>query len=573
MHRSIPATGRATADPRWYRGAVLYEVYVRSFDEHTGDRAGAGSGVGNLAGIIERLDYLALLGVDGLWLTPFYRSPMADGGYDVADPRDVDPLFGDLATFDRLVEAAHRHGLAVVVDVVPNHTSERHPWFQAALAAGPGSPERARYWFRPGRGPDGSEPPNNWPSVFGGPAWHRVPDGEWYLHLFAPEQPDLNWASPEVAADLEQTLTFWLDRGVDGFRIDVAHGMAKPADLRDLPPEALAPRGRSFDAQAAEPQSAAPPAPATLSGDAQGAADATGIVPASLLHESVDPRWDNDAVHDVHRMIRRLLERYPGRMAVGEAWVRDDERLARYVRPDELHQVFNFRLLEASWDADALRTAITGTLTALAPVGASATWVLSNHDVSRHVTRYGGGEVGVRRARAAALLELALPGSAYLWQGDELGLADVDLPDAALQDPTWERSGHTERGRDGCRVPIPWSGDAPSYGFGAGQQPWLPQPPEWAALTAARQADDPASMLSLYRQLLDLRREHPAVSGDTLEWLGAPPGAFAFRRPDGLICAVNTGTAAVALPAGELLITSVPLEDGALPSDAAAWLL
>ncbi len=562
MHRSVAAGGPSAADPEWFRTAVLYEVYVRSFGDANND------GTGDLDGITERLDYLAMLGVDGIWLTPFYPSPMADGGYDVADPRAVDPSFGDLAAFDRLVEAAHSHGLAVVVDVVPNHTSDRHEWFTAALAAGPGDPERDRYIFRPGKGADGAEPPNNWPSVFGGPAWHRAADGEWYLHLFAPEQPDLNWANPEVLADLEHTLRFWLDRGVDGFRIDVAHGMAKPADLPDLPEEVIEQQKRWAEMREREDLFAEHDADTPPS---EGEGDA--VVPSSDLDEAADPRWDNDAVHDIHRAVRRVLDRYPATMAVGEVWVRNDERLGRYVRPDELHQAFNFRLLMAKWNAADLRDAIEKSVASMAASGASPTWVLSNHDVPRHVTRYGGGAQGVRRARAGALLELALPGSAYLWQGDELGLADVDLPDEVLQDPAWERSGHTIRGRDGCRVPLPWSGDVPAFGFNAGTTSWLPQPPEWSALTAARQAEDPASMLSLYRTLLDLRREHPAISGGTVEWYGAPEGAMAFRRPGGLICAVNTGSTPVPLPPGEVLISSVPLAGGQLPSDAAVWLI
>ncbi|ANZ42493.1 alpha-amylase [Lentzea guizhouensis] len=514
----------------WWRDAVFYQVYVRSFADSNGD------GVGDLDGIRSRLGYLELLGVDALWLTPFYRSPMADHGYDVADPRDVDPLFGDLAAFDRLVADAHEHNIRVTVDLVPNHSSDLHEWFQEALQAGPGSMERARYIFREGRGFDGSQPPNNWVSVFGGPAWTRVPDGQWYLHLFAPEQPDLNWEHPEVRADLEHTLRFWLDRGVDGFRIDVAHGMAKPDGLPDM--------------------------------------EIRAQVPGVLSDDVHDPRFDNDGVHEIHRMIRKVMDGYPGTMAVGEIWVKDDERFAAYVRPDELHLGFNFRLVEAGFDADAVRSAIEHSLGAVALTGTPATWTLSNHDVVRHVTRYGGGALGEKRARAMTLVELALPGVIYLYNGEELGLPNVELPDWALQDPTWERSGRTERGRDGCRVPIPWEGTAPPFGFSTAVNTWLPQPNEWDHLTAEAQLEDPGSMLSLYREALEHRKNSPAFGGDELEWYGAPAGCFAFRRKGGgLICALNTSGASVPLPPGKVLLSSGPMDGDQLPPDTAVWLV
>jgi len=534
LHRSpdSPAAGPppSQADSDWWRTAVFYEVYLRSFYDADGD------GVGDLRGVRERLGYLRMLGVDALWLTPFYPSPMADHGYDVADPRGVDPLFGDLTEFDLLVRAAHEAGLRVTIDLVPNHTSEAHPWFREALAADPGSPPRARYYFRDGTGPDGSEPPNNWQSTFGGPAWRRVPDGQWYLHLFAPQQPDLDWTHPDVVADLERTMRFWLDRGVDGFRIDVAHGLAKPAGLPDM----------------AEPAEGV-----GLLGDPGGR----------------DPRFDIDGVHELHRMIRRVLDGYPARMAVGEIWVGDDARLARYVRPDELHLAFNFRLLSAPWDAAALREAIDHSLRAMHGVGAPTTWVLSNHDVVRHVTRYGDGEVGTRRARAAALLQLALPGAAFLYAGDELGLRNVELPDDALQDPVWERSGHTERGRDGARVPLPWGGEKPPYEFTAGPRTWLPMPDGWADLTVEAQLEHPGSMLSLYRRALELRSEHPAMSGGEVEWYGAPEGCLAYRRQGGLVCALNASAAAVPVPPGEVLLASGPLAEGMLAPDTAVWLV
>lgn len=512
----------------WWRDAVIYQVYVRSFADGNGD------GVGDLDGIRGRLDYLSWLGVDAIWLTPFYTSPMADHGYDVANPRDVDPLFGDLAAFDALVQAAHDTDIKVIVDVVPNHTSDQHPWFQEAIAGGPA---RSRYHFR--------DKPNNWPSDFGGPAWHQVPDGWWYLHLFAPEQPDLNWDNPEVWADLEETLRFWLGRGVDGFRIDVANAMIKGAGLPDLPESALNHDPEDWD-DASEQLSDDP--------------------------NDRDPRWDNDAVHDVHRMVRRVLDEHPGTMAVGEVWVRNDERLARYVRPDELHQIFNFRLLKTEWDAEAMRESINRALSTLDGVGAAASWVLSNHDTGREVTRYGGGDIGLARARAAALLMLALPGAAYIYNGEELGLADVELPDEALQDPVWEHSGHTRRGRDGCRVSVPWSGTSPPYGFGTTAATWLPMPADWAAMTVEAQRSDAASTLSLYRRLLELRRTHPAMQGELSWYDDQPPGCLLFRRTGGLTCLVNIGSDPVPLPAGDTLISSAPVVDGMLPGNAAAWL-
>jgi alpha-glucosidase len=518
-----------TPSPSWWREAVFYQVYIRSFADGNGD------GVGDLAGLRRRLGYLRALGVDALWITPFYPSPMADHGYDVADPRDVEPVFGDLAEFDALLAEAHALGLRITVDLVPNHSSSEHAWFQAALATGPGSPERARYLFRDGRGPDGSEPPNNWPSVFGGPAWTRVPDGQWYLHIFAPEQPDLDFTNPEVLADLDETMRFWLDRGVDGFRIDVAHGMAKPEGLPDMVPM-----------------------------------DDTGLLDD---HGPGDHRFDRDGVHDVHRRIRAVLDEYPDRMSVGEVWVSDDERLASYLRPDELQLAFNFKLLTAEWAPTALRDAVDHSLAAVAGTPAPACWVLSNHDRPRHVTRYGDGELGTRRARAAALLQLALPGVAYVYNGDELGMPDVDLPEEALQDPIWFRSGGHERGRDACRIPVPWSGDAPPYGFSSGAGSWLPMPEGWAELTAEAQAGRPASMLSLYRAALAFRAASPAFRGDGLEWLPAPDRCLAFRRPGGLVCLLNLSEGAVPLPEGTVLLASTDVAAGELPPDAAVWLV
>ncbi|MEO9139572.1 MAG: glycoside hydrolase family 13 protein [Jatrophihabitans sp.] len=518
----------AFSEQPWWANAVFYQIYPRSFADGNGD------GTGDLIGIRERLDHLVDLGIDALWLSPFYRSPMADGGYDVADPCDVDPIFGTLADFDALLDAAHVRGIRVTIDMVPNHCSSEHPWFQAVLAGDRDTPERSRFVIRPGQGPDGAQPPNNWPSVFGGPAWHRLPDGDWYLHLFAPEQPDLNWLDPAVPAEFERVMRFWLDRGVDGFRIDVAHSMAKEPGLADLPPDVLE--------------------------------LASGPMP-----HSGDLRWDRDAVHGFHRMFRRVLDSYPGdRMAVGEAWVADAHRLALYVRPDELNLTFNFELLEASWGADSFRAAITRSIEALAEVGAPCTWVLSNHDVDRVATRYGGGPVGVARARAAILAILSLPGAAYLYNGDELALQNVDLPDDALQDPTWERSGHTDRGRDGERVPLPWSGDVPPYGFTTGSSTWLPMPDSWSPVTVEAQRADPASTLALTRQALRLRRSEPSLQAPGLEWLEAPQSCLAYRRGD-LTVFLNGGADAVPLPAGEIVLASGPV-DGELPPDTSVWL-
>lgn len=537
MRRSQLVTQPSDADTTgWWRDAVVYQVYPRSFADSDGD------GVGDLEGIRSRLGYLELLGVDALWLSPVMRSPMADHGYDVSDPRDIDPLFGDLAAMDTLIADTHAHGMRITMDLVPNHTSSEHPWFTAALQAGPGSPERARFLFREGSGSDGSLPPNNWPSIFGGPAWTRVtePDGspgQWYLHIFAAEQPDLDWTNPEVHTDLAETLRFWLARGVDGFRIDVAHGMAKPAGLPDMSPEMLA-----------ENQ--------------------------LLANGGEDPRFDNDGVHEIHRMIRSVLDEVPGAAAVGELWVPDDERFARYVRPDELHLGFNFRLAQAAFCADEVRTAIEHSMAAVATVDAPPTWTLANHDVVRQVTRYGGGAEGTRRARAMALVQLGLPGTTYLYNGEELGLPNVELADTALVDPVWARSGHTERGRDGCRVPLPWEGSRPPFTFSTSADTWLPMPTEWAELTVQAQLEDSGSMLSLYRRALEIRRDRTEISGTELEWYGAPAGCLAFRRKGGgLVCVLNTTAEPVPLPPGELLLSSAELVDGALAPDAAAWMV
>jgi alpha-glucosidase len=570
MITNEPATAAAPADLRegvpWWRSAVTYQLYIRSFADGNAD------GLGDILGIRTRLGYLRELGVDAIWVNPWYPSPQADGGYDVADYRDIEPAFGSLGQAQLLIDEAHAVGLEVLLDIVPNHTSDEHSWFVQALAAAPGSAERACYIFRPGKGPAGAEPPNDWPAVFGGPAWHRVTEadgtpGEWYLHLFHPKQPDLNWDNPVVRQEFLDILRYWFDRGADGFRIDVAHGLVKDPALPDL-------------------------------------GDVVDRLPGATARAN-HPHWDRPGVHEIYRAWRLLADSYdPPKVFVAEAWVSSAERLAAYLRPDELHTAFDFDFARAAWDATALRRTAAASLAAHDAVGAPVMWVLSNHDITRHVTRLGrpqgeGGdqtlhgvhgpvdlELGRRRARAALLLELALPGGVYLYQGEELGLEEVeDLPVELLQDPTWERSGHTERGRDGCRVPLPWSTDGPSLGFGAGPG-WLPQPAGWSLLSAQAQADDPSSMLAFYRRALRLRRELPCLGagdGESIGWLELGDDAVAFSRPGGFTCVLNTGSTPVPLPPGEVLLSSGSLDEHGtpsatsagnlqLPADTAVWL-
>jgi alpha-glucosidase len=530
----IEAGSRSGGDiEAWWSRALFYQVYPRSFYDSNGD------GFGDLDGVTAKMGYIASLGVDAIWLNPVMVSPMADNGYDVADPRDVDPLFGGIGALDRLTDAAHAAGIKVTMDLVPNHTSSAHPWFQAALAAGPGSDARERYIFRDGVGPGGTQPPNNWVSIFGGPAWSRIDEadgnpGQWYLHLFDAEQPDLNWDNPEVFEDLEKTLRFWLERGIDGFRIDVAHGMAKPPGLPDM-----------------------------------------AAIKAEVLLADIDddPRFNNDGVHDIHRQIRQVFDDYANAVAIGEVWVYDNEQFAQYLRPDELHLAFNFRLLRAEFDAEDIRGAIENSLTAAHIADATPSWTLANHDVDRAPTRYGGGDAGLDRAKAMTMAMLALPGAVFIYNGEELGLPNVDLPDEALRDPVWERSGHTRRGRDASRVPVPWDGDAPPFGFSDNPDTWLPLPADWAALTVEKQDDDPASALAFYRRAIELRCRRGEFEGSTIEWLDSPADTLAFRRDGGLVCVLNAGTRAIALPDGDVLLASAELIDGELPPDAAAWLV
>jgi alpha-glucosidase len=541
----------------WWRSAVIYQVYIRSFADGNGD------GIGDIPGLRARLPHLAELGVDALWINPWYPSPMKDAGYDVSDFRAIEPLFGTLDDARGMIAEAHELGLRILLDIVPNHLSDEHAWFQGALAAGPGSRERARFIFRDGRGPDGAQPPNDWRSNFGGAAWTRVnasdgTPGQWYLHLFTPEQPDVDWTNPEVREEFDQTMRFWFDMGVDGFRIDVAHGLAKAEGLPDIGSTAWPP----------------------------------------VSSEPVDhPHWDRDDVHEIYRGWRALADAYDDpRVFVAEAWVHNPARLAMYVRDDELHTAFNFDFLLAPWLAEPMRDSIVASLEAHDGVGAPPTWVLSNHDTVREVSRYARPqgvrelrhlddllelpadfELGVKRARAAALLMLSLPGGAYVYQGEELGLAEVeDLPEELLQDPGWKQSGHTLRGRDGCRVPIPWSDQEPPFGFtlnGARAAPWLPQPLSWRTLTVQAQTGDERSMLELYRRALSIRHEHPALGDGAMRWIGAPEGALAFARDPGFVCVVNMSAGSVPGPRGaELLLSSGELaDDGGVPADMTAW--
>ncbi|QYF73558.1 alpha-amylase family glycosyl hydrolase [Cryobacterium sp. PAMC25264] len=548
----------------WWRTAVIYQIYPRSFADANGD------GMGDLAGIRSRLPQLAELGVDAIWLSPFYRSPQRDAGYDVSDYCDVDPLFGTLADYDAMQDAAHALGIRVIVDIVPNHSSSDHPWFQAALAAGPGSEERGHYIFRDGRGENGELPPNNWESVFGGNAWTRTVDpdgtpGQWYLHLFDTTQPDFDWDNEWVRIQFRDVLRFWLDRGVDGFRVDVAHGMIKAKGLPDYTPP--------------------------VDGGSMGGA--TSLEPGVVAEPVAGaPYWAQDGVHDIYRDWRLVLDEYEGdRILAAEAWVDPLERVAQWVRSDEMHQAFNFAYLETPWEAAPLKRVIDDSLAAFSAVGAPSTWVLSNHDVVRHASRlaltadnlqgHGIGpntvglpdtKVGLRRARAASALMLSLPGSSYIYQGEELGLPEViHLPDSSREDPTWFRTNGERYGRDGCRVPIPWEAASPSYGFGPSPASWLPQPAEWATLARDAQEGVEGSTLELYTLALKLRREHGLGLG-SVDWLPSPSDSVLVFRNGNVIVVANTGDQPVELPDGALLLSSELLEGRTLPGDTTAWL-
>ena len=542
------------ARPAWWRTAVVYEVYPRSFADSDGD------GIGDLEGLRLRLGYLAELGVDAIWLSPFYPSPLADGGYDVSDYRDVDPRLGSLAAFDALVRDAHRLDIKLIVDIVANHTSDRHPWFQQALGAAPGSVARDRYIFRDGRGVDGREPPSDWRSHFGGSAWERIADGQWYCHLFTREQPDLNWADTEVQEYFVNTLRFWADRGVDGFRIDMAHTLAK--DLSE-------------------------PLRSQTSLDLMLPADGS------------DPLYDRDDVHTIYEGWRRVFDEYdPPRMAVAETWYPTNHRTYLYARPTELGQVFDFSLMKCAWDRDQFRSAIERSIQNHRHGGGGLTWVLSSHDAIRHPSRFAlpidvaaddwlltdgtspaiDPAVGKRRARAAALLMLALPGSPYLYQGEELGLLEVaDINIGILHDPTWVRTGGIRKGRDGCRVPLPWTREGSSFGFGTNGS-WLPQPASFGADSVEAQIGVAGSTLEMYKAALAIRRRLQ-VDDDDVQWVSDDDhGVVHFRRANGWECITNFDDRARALPNGveafgdALLISSQPTTPGAIPPDTTIWL-
>jgi alpha-glucosidase len=574
----------------WWKQAVVYQIYPRSFKDANGD------GLGDIPGITSKMQYLRELGIDAIWLSPFYPSDLADGGYDIIDYRNVDPRLGTMQDFDAMVSAAHQEGIKVIVDIVPNHTANKHVWFLEALAAGRGSTARERYIFKEGSGPNGEFPPNDWQSLFGGPAWERVEDGQWYLHIFAKEQPDLNWNNPEVHEEFKKTLRFWSDHGTDGFRVDVAHGLAKKLDgasMKDL---------------------------------------SHWTVHDSLSHDGTHPLWDRAQVHDIYREWRQVFNEYnPPRFAVGEAWVVPEHQYL-YASPDELGQVFNFEFAIANWFSQDFRTAIRDGLQAAKSSGSTATWVMSNHDVPRHPSRYGlpqapskathqlpkdwvlrdgttyeeNRELGTRRARAAILMETALPGSVYIYQGEELGLFEVpNIPWDRLEDPTpfRTRGRYTEKGRDGCRVPLPWnSQDAPheaswdsrfgtgaSFGFSpsdatAGSQsadPHLPQPLWYKDFAVDVEQQDPTSMLSLYKACLSHRAALLTSAHNTsVTWLDEGDEVIAYTRQaadnsgyTAIASITNFGKNAAALPEGDLILSSIQLDDPALlPQDASAWI-
>ena len=542
----------------WWRSAVIYQIYPRSFADANGD------GMGDLMGITSRLDSLAELGIDAIWLSPYMKSPQVDAGYDVSDYRDVDPLFGTLDDFDEMIARAHEFNIRVLVDLVPNHTSDQHFWFQAALKSLPCSPERSFYHFKDGQGKYGELPPNNWVSMFGGPAWTRSlnPDGapgQWYLHLFDSSQPDLNWENPKVEEEFEEILRFWLDRGVDGFRVDQPHAMGKAEGLPDHPDV-----------------------------DRAGAGFIEG--------EASPPMWFQESVHPIFRKWRAILDSYDGDRAMcGEAYVFPLSFMALWVRPDEFNQTFNFRFLDSEWKPEVLFNSINESFTAFDGVGAPSTWVLSNHDVIRHATRMGGLtgrptasngigpddpqpdiELGLCRARGATLFTMALPGSMYLYQGEELGLPEHTTLEAKFrQDPTFARTNGERVGRDGCRVPLPWeSGVGGANGFNTTGKTWLPQPEIYAQYSRDLQEGVAGSTLELYKRALKLRSELKLGEG-SFEWVPefVSPSSLGYRNGDVLVVH-NFGKDAIELPQGELLASSLHgmINGQDLAADQTVWL-
>lgn len=540
----------AKAGGEWWRSGVIYQIYPRSFADANGD------GMGDLQGIKVRLPKLHELGIDAVWLSPFYRSPQKDAGYDVSDYCDVDPLFGTLADFDEMLAEAHRLGLKVLIDLVPNHTSDQHAWFQAAINSEPGSPERAFYHFKDG---NGENPPNNWLSLFGGPAWTKLPDGQWYLHLFDSSQPDLNWANPVVQETFENILRFWLDRGVDGFRVDQPHAMAKAEGLPDHPDIERA--GAGF-----------------------------------IEGEASPPMWFQPEVHPIFRRWREILDSYPGERAMcGEAYVLPLKFMALWVRPDEFNQTFNFRFLDSEWNAKTIYNSVSESFEAFDEVGAPSTWVFSNHDVIRHASRMGGlsgrptasdgvgptdpqpdRELGLRRARAATLFMLGLPGAAYLYQGEELGLPEhTTLEPEFRQDPTFFRTNGKRVGRDGCRVTLPWeAGATETNGFNSTGKSWLPQPEIYRDYARDLQEQKPESTLNLYKHALQLRKLLKLGEG-SFEWLEGyvSEEVLGYRNGNHLVIH-NFGAAPIKLPAGRIIASSLHgMHDGHdLVEDQTVWI-
>ncbi len=542
----------------WWRSAVIYQIYPRSFADSNGD------GMGDLPGITSRLNSLAALGIDAIWLSPFMRSPQKDAGYDVSDYRDVDPLFGTLEDFDAMVTRAHELSIRVLVDLVPNHTSDQHAWFQAALSSDPGSAERNFYHFKDGKGEHGELPPNNWVSMFGGPAWTRTTNadgtpGQWFVHLFDSSQPDLNWENPKVEKAFEDILRFWLDRGVDGFRVDQPHAMAKAHGLPDHPDVERA--GAGF-----------------------------------IEGEPSPPMWFQESVHPIFRKWREILNSYPGERAMcGEAYVLPLSFMALWVRPDEFNQTFNFRFLDSEWKPEILFKSINESFAAFDGVGAPSTWVLSNHDIIRHASRMGGlngrptasngigpndpqpdRELGLRRARAATLFTLGLPGSMYLYQGEELGLPEHTTLEAQYrQDPTFARTNGERVGRDGCRVPLPWeAGVGAANGFNTTGKSWLPQPEIYSSYSRDRQDGIEGSTLELYKHALKMRAQLKLGEG-SFEWVPeyTRETALGYRNGD-ILVVHNFGEEPLELPCGEVIASSLHGMDSArsLAADQTVWL-
>lgn len=547
----------ADKDNRWWRKSVIYQVYPKSFKDHSGD------GIGDLIGVTEGLEALAELGVDAVWLSPFYSSPQKDGGYDVSDYCSVDPMFGTCDDFKNMAAHAESLGIKTIIDIVPNHCSNEHAMFQAALIAEPGSAERDMFIFREGKGEDGELPPNNWQSHFGGSAWTRViePDGtagQWYLHLFDTSQPDWNWDNPAVHAEFERVLRFWLDLGLAGFRVDVAHALVKKEGLPDWGGKA---NGKSMEG-----------------------------FPGYLA-----PMFGQEGVHDIFRSWRKILDEYPGeRILCAEANVDPVERVADWVREDEMHQAFNFHYLNCQWGAAPIRKVITDSLASFDSVGAPTTWVLSNHDKVRHTTRmamnnkiarHGDGigpddvqpdtKLGLTRGRASTLMMLALPGGVYLYQGEELGLPDnTMIAPHFRQDPTFYRTEGERIGRDGCRVPLPWTEDHDSFGFSVTGQAWLPQPLDWAEYSREAQEKNPDSTLNLYKKALLLRKERN-LGGGSFAWMPeySDGDVVAFVNGKTLVL-MNMGTETVTIPTFPVLLNSEGFagQDGYLEADHAVWM-